>query len=194
MAECSRSTNNLMRFLALICAGLLGLTAYLQVQILQRLDQISHQAASTSVPAMVTEFRKQMAQEEPPAFSFEFRNSGGSSKFVGMTLVGFRMTRRAGPASDISIKVTPGISVQLKSDKETPAPAGRDFYYVEFERQDGALPASWTFSVSYNDFNGNRAERVFEATYNPKSPVYFQVVECVNKQPDTALEATVSSP
>lgn len=168
---------------------MLVLTLLMQVRILGRLDDIAQRpvrsfasagsavSVSPSASAIATEVRRQMARDEPPSFSFQLRGSG--SRNQQLLNAKFRMIRKAGPASDLSIKATSGIVALLEKIQPTDGLNDSDFYEISFKPESEALPGSWTFSVSYTDHDEKAQERVFEVAYHPdkKPPEYLQVTE-----------------
>lgn len=159
-----------MRLLASIGIGLLVLILIMQVRIISRLDEAAKRPITVSpsysyspnTSEIAAEVRRQLALDEPPIFSFQPDNWSGGSDGSPLVNVVFRMTREAGPASDISIKTMPDTTVLVKSDNGGPDHSiGNDYYKITFKPQSGELPECWTFCVSYVGHDGLTGERSF---------------------------------
>ena len=85
--------------------------------------------------------------------------------------------RNSGPATNVAVKLPPGVAVQLSRN---PLTGGTDFYHLHFLPEGtNFLPESWSFSLVATDREHKQREQKFEAIYDWKkqAPFNLQVTE-----------------
>ncbi len=148
-------------------------------QLSLRLDSLAAPAASfPSASAIAAEIAKQTPKEPAPVsrptLTFELKAS--SIVDAKLQFAVFVLTRRGTPATDFTLKSPSGISGWLECLQTGPE---SDRYQLSFQPQKGAMPASWTFSISYLTRDRKTETRTFQAHFDPKEqpPAHLRIVE-----------------